>query len=270
MNQPLAVEALVYLTFAVMGSFFFFILFVTSFYANTNPIEASCPAVKCSHDTPEPDIHFPFRLKGQLPQHCGHPGFELFCKENTTMIHFPSYGDLVVKSISYDTKKLELLDPKNCVHEVFLNLNLSASLFRYYYVVKNYTYLNCSARLPPSFKKVPCLSGSAHFVYTVKPSLAVPLSCRAVKTIAIPFAYSPYISDNSFGLGLTWELPGCEDCEGKGGQKMFPSKKTFLNYIPYLQASFHYFRFSSHNCFLRYPHSILVSYSDSLIYNKAQ
>ncbi|XP_031250803.1 RING-H2 finger protein ATL22-like [Pistacia vera] len=242
-----------------MASFFCFILFVTSFYANTNPIEASWPTVKCSHDTPEPDIHFPFRLKGQLPQHCG---FELFCKENTTMIHFPSYGDLVVKSISYDTKKLQLLDPKNCVHEVFLNLNLSTSLFRYYYVVKNYTYLNCSARLPPSFKKVPCLSGSTHFVYTVKPSLAVPLSCSVVKTIAIPFAYSPYISDNTFGLGLTWELPGCEDSEGKGGL----SKTTFLNYIPYRPGKFSLFLLIINSLEVFIPYLFLIV----ILYNKAQ
>ncbi|XP_044486920.1 RING-H2 finger protein ATL22-like [Mangifera indica] len=237
MNQPSAVEALVYLSFAAMGSFFFFILYITSLYANTNRTEVNCPAVKCSHGTPEPDIHFPFRLKDQVLQHCGLPGFELFCTENTTMIHFPSFGDLVVKSISYDTKKIELLDPKSCVHEVFLNLNLSPpSLFNYYFIARNYTYLNCSARLPPAFKEVPCLSGSTHFVYTVKPSLAVPLSCRAVKTIAIPFAYSPYLSDNSFGLGLTWELPGCEGCEGKGGLKKFLSKATFINYIKYLQG----------------------------------
>ncbi|XP_044476479.1 RING-H2 finger protein ATL22-like [Mangifera indica] len=217
-----------------MVSFFFFILFVTSFYANTKPIEANCPPVQCSHDAAAPEIRYPFWLKDRLHQNCGHPAFELFCKENTTMIHFPSYGDLVVKSINYHTKKLQLVDPKNCVHEVFLNLNLSLpSVFRYYYVVKNYTYLNCSARLPPSFKQVPCLSSSsAYFVYTVKPSVEVPLYCRVMKTIAIPFAYSPYVADNSFGLGLTWELPRCENCKEKGGPKNFLSKTAFLNYIP--------------------------------------
>lgn len=231
MNQPSAVEALVYLSFAAMGSFFFFILYITSLYANTNPTEVNCPAVKCSHGTPEPDIHFPFRLKDQVLQHCGLPGFELFCRENTTMIHFAEKTPL---SISYDTKKIELLDPKSCVHEVFLNLNLSPpSLFNYYFVARNYTYLNCSARLPPSFKQVPCLSSSsAYFVYTVKPSVEVPLYCRVMKTIAIPFAYSPYVADNSFGLGLTWELPRCENCKEKGGPKNFLSKTAFLNYIP--------------------------------------
>ncbi|KAK3224966.1 hypothetical protein Dsin_004828 [Dipteronia sinensis] len=209
----------------------FFLLFATLMSIDTQT-QASQPA-KCGHGAPE--IRFPFRLKGQQPHHCGHPGFELSCKENTTMIHFPSYGDLVVKSISYHIKKLDLLDPGNCVHGVFLNLNLSFSPFQYYYVVKNYKYINCSARLPTSsFSEIPCLSTGSrdHHIYTVKSSLAVPFSCREVKTIAIPFTYSPYLSDNSFGLGLTWNnLSGCDhqDCKAKTTQKGIMSKSGFLN-----------------------------------------
>ncbi|GMY29952.1 RING-H2 finger protein ATL22-like [Fagus crenata] len=193
-----------------MASFLFLILF-SSTLLSIEAFEDACPSIQCGHDTP--NIQFPFQVKGL--QNCGHPGFELVCKDNTTFIPFPSYGELVVKSISYNTKKLNLLDPKNCVHGVFLNLNLSLTPFHYYYVVKNYTYLNCSSRLPPnSFNEVPCLSGSKYHVYTVEPSLAIPNSCRPVKTVAIPFQYSPYLSDNSFGLGLSWDMP---DCEAKGG-----------------------------------------------------
>lgn len=185
-------------------TFLLFLLFTTSIFFNTQASRPDCSAAKCSHDSPI--IHFPFRLKDQQPQHCGLSGFELFCKENTTMIHLPSYGDLVVKCISYDIKKLDLLDPRNCVPEVFLNLNVSLSSFQYYYVVKDYKYLNCSAKLPNPSTEIPCLSGSKHHVYCVEASEKVPFSCREVKTVAIPFAYSPYISDNSFGLGLTWNL----------------------------------------------------------------
>ncbi|KAL5748428.1 hypothetical protein ACOSP7_025470 [Xanthoceras sorbifolium] len=215
-------------------SFLFFLVFATSMSVHTQASRPYYPAQNCGHGAP--DIRFPFWLKGQQqPQHSGYPaGFDLFCKENTTMIHFPSYGDLVVKSISYHIKKLDLLDPRNCVHGVFLNLNLSLTPFHYYYVVKKYKYLNCSARLPPtSFTEVPCLSGSRHHhIYTVESSLAVPVSCRAVKTVAIPFAYSPYISDNSFGLGLTWNLPGSgcdQDCKAKTTNKGIMSKTGFLN-----------------------------------------
>ena len=55
------------------------------------------------------------------------------------------------------------------------------------------------------------MSGSSSHVYTVDPALHVPGSCKGFKTAAIPFKYSPYISDNSLGLELTWDLPESED-----------------------------------------------------------
>lgn len=191
----------------------FFILLVSSVLSNGEAFEASggLPAT-CGHGSF--DIRFPFRLKSHQPQHCGDQSFDLFCRNNSTMIHFPSYADLVVKSISYNSRKLNLVDPKTCVHEVFLNLNLSLTPFRYYYVVKNYTYFNCSASLGPNVTEVPCLSGSKHHVYTAESPVPVSDSCRAMKTVAIPFAYSSYLSDSSFGLGLTWELPEREEYSG--------------------------------------------------------
>lgn len=199
----------------LMGTFIFLCLFPSIILA-AEASEINCPMINCSHEAPL--IRFPFRLIDQQPQNCGYLGFNLFCKENTTTIHFSSYGDLIVNSISYETPKLNLLDPKNCVHEVFLNLNLSLTPFRYYNVLKKYTYLNCSSRLvSPSFLQIPCLSGTHHHVYTVESSLDVPDCCRLVKTIAIPFSYSPYLSDNSFGLGLTWDSPS-EDSKEKTEQ----------------------------------------------------
>lgn len=171
----------------------------------------NCSSAKCSLLSPE--IRFPFRIQAIQPHHCGLPGFNLLCRENRTMIHFPTYGDLVVKSISYDTRRLSLLDPKSCVHEVFLNLNLSLTPFSYYYVVQQYKYINCSAKLVGSFEQVPCLSGSNHHVYIVESSFSVPVSCSFVKTVAIPFSYSPYLSDSSFGLGLTWDSIGVNNEE---------------------------------------------------------
>ncbi|XP_052210047.1 RING-H2 finger protein ATL22-like [Diospyros lotus] len=197
-----------------MAVLLFFILLSSPFLV-LDAMDTNCPAVKCSPDSP--NILFPFSLQKRHPQNCSYPGFKLDCRQNETVIRFPSYGrDLVVKSICYKTKKLSLLDPENCVHGVFLNLNLSKSPFRYYYVVKSYTYLNCSAQLSPPFMQVPCLSGSGYHVYVVEEAfLDMPISCRPVKTIAIPFSYSPYLSDNSFGLGFTWDLTGFEDFQVK-------------------------------------------------------
>ncbi|KAK4557777.1 hypothetical protein RGQ29_007513 [Quercus rubra] len=211
-----------------MDAFLFLILF-SSTLLSINAFEGTCTMMQCGDGAPK--IQFPFQVKGLQLQHCGRPGFELVCKDNITFIPFPSYnGDLVVKSISYHTKSLSLLDPKNCVHEVFLNLNLSLTPFHYYYALKNYTYLNCSSRLiSSSFTEIPCLSGSKYHVYTVEPSLAIPNSCRPVKTVAIPFQYSPYLADNSFGLGLSWDLPGSEDCEANGGHCGLKDKTGCFN-----------------------------------------
>ncbi|XP_027362619.1 LEAF RUST 10 DISEASE-RESISTANCE LOCUS RECEPTOR-LIKE PROTEIN KINASE-like 1.2 [Abrus precatorius] len=195
-----------------MASFAFlfpFLFCVFSFQSSVT--NAICHISKCG-DT-GPDILYPFHTKGQRQDYDTLPSFELLCKNNVTTIQFPSYGNLVVKSISYDTKKIDLFDPKNCTHLVFMNLNLSLTPFHYFNVLKNYTYLNCSTSLPPPFVEVPCLSASSYHVYTVDPSLPVPGSCKRLKTVGIPFAYSPYLSDNSLGLGLTWDLRESQDIQ---------------------------------------------------------
>ncbi|CAI8589121.1 unnamed protein product [Vicia faba] len=165
------------------------------------------------------DIHYPFTTLS---------GFDLFHKDNITTIHFPSYGDLTVKSISYDRRKIDLLDPKNCVPRVFLNLNLTLTPFQYYYVLQNYTYLNCSTTLPhTNFMEVPCLSDSNSHVYTVDPQVSIPSSCKRVKTVAIPFKYSPYISDNSLGLRLTWKLREPEEIkQGNKTRDSYTARNT--------------------------------------------
>ncbi|PIN06413.1 hypothetical protein CDL12_21033 [Handroanthus impetiginosus] len=205
----------------VLNLFFFLCVspLVKASDANT-----TCKSANCSLFSPE--IRFPFRLQNLQPHHCGLPQFNLFCRENRTMIHFPSYGDLVVKSISYDTRRLNLLDPRNCVHEVFLNLNLSLTPFSYYYVVERYKYINCSDKLAGSFEQVPCLSGSDHHVYVVASSFRLPGSCSFVKTVAVPFSYSRYLSESSFGLAFTWNsgLNEESDCETGQPEKYF---KTF-------------------------------------------
>lgn len=45
----------------------------------------------------------------------------------------------------------------------------------------------------------------------------VPESCKPIKTVDIPFKYSPYLADNSFGLRLTWGFLEDQDCDGKEG-----------------------------------------------------
>lgn len=201
--------------------FFFLFLSLATLIDAQGP---DCKPVQCSNTGP--GISFPFYMKGQSRE-CGVHGFELVCRSNTTMIKLPFHEDLVVKSISYRDRRLNLLDPGNCVHEVFLNLNLSQTPFKYYYSLNSYTYVNCSEpRIPWNYSlpEIPCLSGPGYHMYTVRGSHASSdvanrdgsSSCRVVKTVDIPFAYSPYLSDNSFGLGLTWEsADSCGGCKGR-------------------------------------------------------
>ncbi|KAH7514221.1 uncharacterized protein LOC107430320 [Ziziphus jujuba] len=211
------------------NNIFFIIFSLTLTFLRLEALHENCKKTYCNPGGPS--IQFPFQLKSSQEHQnsYGEPGFVLDCENNSTIINFPSYGNLVVKSISYKTRKLDLLDPRSCVHGVFLNLNLSLTPFHYYYTLKDYTYLNCSARLSSnSFTEIPCLSGVGHHVYTVEPSLDVPFSCQPIKTIAIPFGYSSSLSDNSFGLRLTWGSLGREDCEGKGIRCALQSKNGGL------------------------------------------
>ncbi|KAK1419039.1 hypothetical protein QVD17_28195 [Tagetes erecta] len=171
----------------------FFIFFIFTFI---QVLDCKPTSKICNHD--KPHLHFPFKLNSK-------------CKHNQTIINFQGYGELGIKSISHDPNKLTLFDPKDCVFEVFLNLNLEPTPFRYYHVVKNYTYLNCSRDHLGSFEQVPCLSGIKHHVYVVESSLDVYTSCEVVKTVSIPFAYSSYVSDDSFGLDLSWDSDGLID-----------------------------------------------------------
>ncbi|KAG6431522.1 hypothetical protein SASPL_109601 [Salvia splendens] len=182
---------------------FFFFLFTTASNAST------CKSAKCSPLSPQ--IQPPFRIH---PQQCGLSQFTLFCDHhNQTTIRFNATRDLIVKSISYDARRLSLIDPQRCVHGVFLNLNLSHTPFSYYHTLRRYKYLNCSSEVA-GMEAVPCLSGEAHRVYVVEPSLPPPISCWTVKTASIPFSYSRYLSsDGSFGLGLTWTPAPVEETE---------------------------------------------------------
>nr|XP_004245797.1 putative RING-H2 finger protein ATL21A [Solanum lycopersicum] len=190
-----------------MDTLIFISMFIIVIHVKALANSTSYSPINCSNAS-DLNIQFPFKLQE----------FQLHCKQNRTILHFPSYGDLVIKSISYDLKKLELIDPKNCVPEVFLNLNLTNTPFSYYYTLKEYQYLNCSAEISSSFFQVPCLSGNGHHVYVVETSFVVPDFCNYVKTVRIPFSYSPFLSDNTFGLGLSWNLENSHEDSVTTGQ----------------------------------------------------
>ncbi|KAG7030149.1 hypothetical protein SDJN02_08496 [Cucurbita argyrosperma subsp. argyrosperma] len=52
---------------------------------------------------------------------------------------------------------------------------------------------------------IPCLSRPRdYYVYVVREMEETPRFCKEVKKVKIPFEYSPYLDDGSFGLSLSW------------------------------------------------------------------
>ncbi|KAK7859678.1 putative ring-h2 finger protein atl21a [Quercus suber] len=91
-----------------------------------------------------PTIQFPFWLKGQQPEHCGYPGFELSCTEdNRTILELPHSWKFYVNSISYTKQQIDLHNPAGC-NDPRLVPNLTLSPFSFSYDMYNYTFFNCS------------------------------------------------------------------------------------------------------------------------------
>ncbi|GLT61360.1 hypothetical protein SLA2020_340730 [Shorea laevis] len=154
-----------------MESFFKNVVFLFCFLlvvkvAELQAAKDECQTKKCNHHT----IRFPFRLKGQQPEHCGYRAFELSCKERQTVLELPRNVKLFVKCIDYQAKRIQLYDPKGCLPLQLSNLNLSASPFRYLrqtpfsfnYAESKHSLFNCSreatAGINYEFYEIPCLS----------------------------------------------------------------------------------------------------------------
>ncbi|CAL1401655.1 unnamed protein product [Linum trigynum] len=142
---------------ALIFLLFFHLFIISSFFPTSHSSsQSNCAPLKCSSNAPE--ILTPFHLTTHHPPGCGKPGFTLSCKHNATTITFPNHLNLVINSISYDENRIALLDPRRCVHSVFLDLSLTP--FEYAYLVKEFKYLNFSVGLSvDSHDEVACLSG---------------------------------------------------------------------------------------------------------------
>lgn len=175
-----------------------------------------CPAT-CG--VKEALIRDPFRLQNQH-RSCGRPQFELFCKQNKTILRLPNSIELHVTEIDYQTRRLLVSDLDGCLHRQLLQLNLSSSPF---YMPKETlrksTYLNCSEDLadPNGYAYVPCLSGHGSRIYVVNSSrsmASLPPNCESLGSVSIStdsYRYFPifkvYVYSNSSGedrLYLTW------------------------------------------------------------------
>ncbi|KAL3645692.1 hypothetical protein CASFOL_010872 [Castilleja foliolosa] len=128
-----------------------------------------CKPTRCSEYGPT--IQFPFRDKYLHPEHCGYPGFDVFCnEENDTVLVLPFSIQFLVDQIDYVYQQVKLYDPAHCIAKKLPYLNLFSSPFHFVDGENflHYTLFNCSAasserHLGPV---IPCLGDFRnHFVY---------------------------------------------------------------------------------------------------------
>ncbi|XP_059304636.1 putative RING-H2 finger protein ATL21B [Lycium ferocissimum] len=202
--------------------FILFCYLISSTVANTE----FCFTSACGKN--EPLIRFPFRLRNFQSVDCGYPGFNLLCDaSNETILRLPNKsGEFTVQAINYSTQEIWLNDPKDCLPQLLLKLNLSASPFSGVYY-QDYTLFNCSLDYTMiKLNPIACLSGLHYTVYATSSMRGVSLlerpECKLIRTIAVPVQWPFYeqvvSSDLSGDILLTWANPYCKMCESRGGR----------------------------------------------------
>ncbi|KAK9994756.1 hypothetical protein SO802_024459 [Lithocarpus litseifolius] len=207
----------------VIPSLLLFVLFIVDLGEGHN----SCPELQCGNGPP---IRFPFRLKDRQPdQHCGYPGFDLYCSHNNdTVLELPTSVKAFVKNIDYNSQLIEVTDSDNCFPRKILRLNLSSPPFQFKnYYLSNYSLFSCTPDTEYSYQ-VPCLNSASTSVLAFSSDSDIDdlpiLSCTKMYTV------SSVPSDiwSSPSLELTWSGSKCGHCEGKGKICRFENNSTDL------------------------------------------
>ena len=177
---------------------------------------------RCSPDGPA--IKFPFQLQDKQPEHCGYPGFSLYCDNSShTVLELPSSVKLFVSNISYKSHRIEVYDPKGCLPKQIRNFNASNASPLKFSSWNRFALFNCSLANNRSTNwngkgfDIDCLDTpgyKVHATYFDNEIWSLPLElCTKM--------YTTWASEEMFGrdnrIQLSWLLPECEKCEKKGG-----------------------------------------------------
>ncbi|KAM4076132.1 hypothetical protein ACJW30_12G040000 [Castanea mollissima] len=185
-----------------------------------------CPELQCGNG---PRIRFPFRLKDRQPdQHCGYPGFDLYCSHNNdTVLELASSVKAFVDSIDYESQFINVTVSDNCFPWNIPGLHLSPP-FQFKNSLYNYSLFNCTPDTYIDYP-IPCFSSSRHPVYAIRSDRDINdlpiLSCTKMYSVSsVPY----YIWYNPI-LELTWSEPAqCGRCERKGKKCRFQNNSTDL------------------------------------------
>ncbi|KAB5515908.1 hypothetical protein DKX38_026556 [Salix brachista] len=203
-----------------------FVVFVAGHGAGLN-CTGSC-------GNPGPEIRFPFRIKGEQPDHCGYPGFDLSCSDdNSTVLELPTGVSLLIEEIDYIEKIIYARDPLRCFPRKLLSFSLGASHFQIYRPY-DWTLFNCSSneKRSPYGNKIPCLSAFNHDVYAVGSSHTISdsdlLSCTKMYNI-YGFTYG-MLDEENYRLTISWFNPTCGSSEAEcyGVQKHSVRRKLLI------------------------------------------
>ncbi|KAL2479216.1 Protein kinase superfamily protein [Forsythia ovata] len=197
---------------SIFFCYIFFLLFSPLLTAGLD----DCTTTTCSKGGPI--IRFPFRNKFIQPEHCGYPGFNLYCnKSNETVLELPFSVKLVVNKIDYVSQDIQLYDPDGCLPQKLLYLNLSPSPFHFREnFLYDYVLFNCSATNRDMDYIIPCLAVPGYQVYAIYSESYTdeyPLtSCTKIHEISSV----PLNMFDQKDLHLKWSEPYCGHCEVQG------------------------------------------------------
>ncbi|KAL7150114.1 hypothetical protein ABFS83_05G087600 [Erythranthe nasuta] len=187
-----------------------------------------------------PTIRFPFIRKNQQPQHCGYPGFDLYCDhKNDTILVLPFSINVVVRNIDYASQKILVYDQEICLPKKLHDLNLAASPFLTNFL-SDYILFNCSD--PPKRDLgfvIPCLGDSTYQIYAVNSKSSMELLPLTSCTKTYEFKSIPWriFKENSFSL--EWSEPACFKCENKGQRCSSYNSTTSDRHIECLATTNH-------------------------------
>ncbi|KAK4418520.1 putative RING-H2 finger protein ATL21C [Sesamum alatum] len=177
-----------------------------------------CPTSYCSNNNSLP-IQYPFKLQGQQPQNCSYT--DLRCSsQGITILNLPYSGDFYVHLIDYESSRIQLYDPGNCLPKRLMTLNLSSSDHIVAFYHQNYTFYSCPSELIElsNLTSIDCLSNSSTATvatHTISRRVMEELyKCSEIVTSSVPVSeLDPYdFIGNSNDFILTWFAPPCKIC----------------------------------------------------------
>ncbi|XP_022844095.1 rust resistance kinase Lr10-like [Olea europaea var. sylvestris] len=179
-----------------------------------------------------PSIRFPFRHKFLQPEHCGYPGFNLYCNEsNETVLELSFSVKLAVTKIDYVSQIIQLHDPDGCLAQKLMNLSLSASEFHFLTDdLYDYSLFNCSVTDSPCLRVYAIASDDYVDSYSFPP-------CTKIHEISSV----PRNIFNEKYLYLKWMKPYCVPCDaqGKNCSSDATTRETLCTNKPETRSSAH-------------------------------